>query len=129
MSSASVAVAVVTGGGRGIGLGIGRCLAAAGYRGALWDSDAGNVEPAAATLCASGAAAIGLTCDIASVDEVNRAAEDTERKLGIPYLLVNNAGTRHRARLEDLSRADWDDEVAINLSGAFQCTQTIGRRM
>jgi NAD(P)-dependent dehydrogenase (short-subunit alcohol dehydrogenase family) len=129
MSSASGAIAVVTGGGRGIGLGIGRSLAAAGYSVALWDRDADNVETAAKTLRASGGDAIGLACDIASVDDVNRAAEETQRKLGIPYLLVNNAGTRHRARLEDLSRADWDQEVAVNLSGAFQCTQTLGRRM
>ncbi len=122
-------VAIVTGGARGIGLGIGQCLAKAGYRVALWDKDGKGAAASAAKLRDTGAEAIGLGCDIGKVVEVEKAASETESKLGLPYLLVNNAGIRHRARLEDLSRADWDDEVAVNLSGAFQCTQTLGRRM
>ena len=122
-------VAVVTGAGRGIGLGIAQCLVKAGYRVALWDRDEAGAQAAAAALCEQGHHAIGLGCDVSSVDDVERAAALSEQALGVPYLLVNNAGIRHRAKLEDLARKDWDYEVAVNLSGAFQCTQTIGRRM
>ena len=44
-------------------------------------------------------------------------------------MLVNNAATRHRAPLEELSRAAWDREIATNLTGVFVCTQIVGRRM
>lgn len=126
MTQVEQRVAVVTGGARGIGLGIGQCLAKVGYRVALWDRDGKGAAASAEKL---GTKSIGLGCDIGKPEDVEKAAKETESKLGTPYLLVNNAGIRHRARLEDLSRADWDEEVAVNLSGAFQCTQTLGRRM
>jgi NAD(P)-dependent dehydrogenase (short-subunit alcohol dehydrogenase family) len=122
-------VAVVTGGARGIGLGISQRLADAGYRVAIWDRDSEGAGAAAADLRQRGATAIGIACDVSSYEQVSAAAFAVRQELGTPLLLVNNAATRHRARLEDLSRADWDDEVAINLTGVFQCTQVLGRLM
>ena len=126
---ASMKVAIVTGGARGIGFGIGQCLANAGYRVALWDRDGVGAERSASALKAQGATAFGTACDVAAYDAIETATLATERTLGVPTLLVNNAATRHRARLEDLTRADWEDEVAINFSGVFYCTQIVGRRM
>ena len=122
-------VAIVTGGARGIGFGIGTCLAAAGYRVALWDRDGEGAERAAAELRRGGTTAFGMRCDVASYESIEQATQRTEAELGIASLLVNNAATRHRAPLEDLPKADWDEEVAVNLSGVFYCTQIIGRRM
>lgn len=122
-------VAVVTGGAQGIGLGIARCLTAAGYAPALWDRNREAAVKAADDLRKVGASAIGVGCDVRDYEAVSRALDETKRRLGTPYLLVNNAAVRHRAALEDLSRSDWDNEIATNLTGAFQCTQTIGREM
>lgn len=129
MTQAPAKVAIVTGGGRGLGLGIGKCLAAAGYRVALWDRDGDNALNAAAELRTAGATAFGIACDVSDYDAVAAATQATERELGRPTLLVNNAGTRHRARLEDLTPADWQNEIGVNLSGVFYCTQLVGRRM
>lgn len=122
-------VAIVTGAGRGLGLGIARCLAAAGYRVGVWDRDGSNALATASALRETGAMAFGIACDVADYNAVAAATEATERELGRATLLVNNAGTRHRARLEDLTPADWQDEVGVNLSGVFYCTQLVGRRM
>ncbi len=129
MGGARKRMAIVTGGARGIGLGIARSLVAAGYGVALWDRDGKGAMASAKALASRGGKVIGLDCDVGNMDDVTRCAAKSEKQLGVPYLLVNNAGTRHRARLEDLSKADWDDEVATNLTGAFLCTQVIGRRM
>jgi NAD(P)-dependent dehydrogenase (short-subunit alcohol dehydrogenase family) len=127
--SAQTRVALVTGAARGIGLGIARRLAAAGYVVALLDRDGASAERSAAAMRGDGANALGFACDVARYDAVDSAVAAACERLGPPDVLVNNAGTRHRARLEDLSLSDWNDEVAVNLSGAFHCTQVAGRRM
>ncbi|MGH8851534.1 MAG: SDR family NAD(P)-dependent oxidoreductase [Casimicrobiaceae bacterium] len=119
----------MTGGARGIGLGIGQRLADAGYSVAVWDRDGGGAEAAAAELRRRGATAIGIGCDVSLPDEVAAATTAVRDGLGTPDLLVNNAAIRHRARLENLSRGDWDEEVAVNFTGVFQCTQAVGRLM
>src|SRR3954469_25944912 len=116
-------VAIVTGAARGIGLGIAHCLGRAGYAVGVWDRNAAAVTGAVESLRAASFVAHGETCDVSSYKAIEAAALATERALGTPTLLVNNAATRHRARLEDLSRDDWDNEVAINFSGVFYCTQ------
>jgi NAD(P)-dependent dehydrogenase (short-subunit alcohol dehydrogenase family) len=129
MTISSKPVAIVTGAGRGIGASIARRLAEAGYAVALWDYDADGARREAEALTAAGHRAVSARCDVADAENVEAATKAAEAALGTPYLLVNNAATRHRAPLEELSRAAWDREIATNLTGAFQCTQTVGKRM
>jgi glucose 1-dehydrogenase len=122
-------LAIVTGAARGIGAAVAERLAGAGYAVALWDYDGDGAKTRAAELAAAGHRTIGGRCDVTDTAEVEAALEVAESAFGIPYLLVNNAAIRHRAPLEELPRASWDREIATNLTGAFQCTQTVGRRM
>lgn len=122
-------LAIVTGAARGIGANIAERLCAAGYAVALWDFDGDGAEAQARMLIAAGHRAIAARCDVADAAQVEAATKAAETALGIPAVLVNNAGIRHRAPLEDLPRASWDREIATNLTGVFQCTQTVGRRM
>lgn len=122
-------LAIVTGAARGIGASIAVRLASAGYAVALWDFDAAGAELQAKALVAAGRKAIAARVDVADAVAVEAATQAAESAFGIPYLLVNNAGIRHRAPLEELPRQSWDREIATNLTGPFQCTQTIGRRM
>ena len=129
MTKVSSPLAIVTGAARGIGANIAERLCAAGYAVALWDFDGEGAAARAHELTASGHRAIAARCDVADAAHVEAATTAAVQAFGAPALLVNNAGIRHRAPLEDLPRASWDREIATNLTGAFQCTQTVGRLM
>jgi 3-oxoacyl-[acyl-carrier protein] reductase len=101
-------IAVVTGASRGIGRAVTTAL-----------SNAGAVVAGCALHATPGIAA----CDVRSADDVQRFAADVERRLGAPHILVNNAGTVARARLDELSVEVWDDVVDANLKGTFLVTR------
>jgi 2-dehydro-3-deoxy-L-rhamnonate dehydrogenase (NAD+) len=118
-------VALVTGGGRGIGAGIARRLHAAGARIAVFDRDH---EPAQAL--AEELEGLPLVGDVCSQDQVERAVDLAERKLGPLSILVNNAGVTGRT---DVS---WNldvDEVRgvfeVNLIGPFLFCKTVVPRL
>ena len=129
MTTANPPLAIVTGAGRGIGANIAERLCAAGYAVALWDFAGEGAKARAGELTAAGGKAFSARVDVADATLVETATTAAVAAFGAPRLLVNNAGIRHRAPLEDLPRASWDREIATNLTGAFQCTQTVGRLM
>lgn len=129
MSKDTSPLAIVTGAAGGIGACIAERLARAGYAVAIWDFDGEGAEKQAKALVANGLRAIATRVDVADGTEVEAATQAAQNAFGVPCLLVNNAGIRHRAALEDLPRKSWDREIATNLTGPFQCTQTVGRRM
>lgn len=122
-------LAVITGAAGGIGKDLGERLSEAGYAVALWDFDGDGATSRARALTELGRLAIAARCDVADAAQVEAATREAEKAFGAPYLLVNNAAIRHRVPLEHLPRESWDREIATNLTGAFQCTQTVGRRM
>jgi NAD(P)-dependent dehydrogenase (short-subunit alcohol dehydrogenase family) len=122
-------VAVVTGGADGIGLGIAECLAEAAYDIAVWDIRGDLAEEAAVGIAARGVRAVGLQCDVSQESSVREALVNTRAKLGSPAVLVNNAGSSRRGRLEDVSLEDWQFTIGVNLTGPFLCTREVGRDM
>ena len=108
-------VALVTGGGVGIGEAIGRRLAAAGAKVALFDRDAGKAEAVAKSI--GGLAVVG---DVTSESDIEQALAQTEKTLGPIDILVNNAGITGKAgKTWELTRADWDSVLAVNVVGPF----------
>lgn len=122
----SGAVCVVTGAASGIGRATAEALAAAGARVALLDRDGQACRDAARTI---GGAALALTCDVTDVDSVQQAHEQVRRELGACRVLVNNAGLLRAGPLASVSSADWNQVLAINLTGYLCCAQVFGRDM
>lgn len=109
--------AFVTGGATGIGLAISRRLAAAGARVTIASRNAERVEAAAQSI--DGAHAVIL--DVADPGSVAAAFEAA----GPVDILVNNAGIAHAAPIHRTSLEQWQQMIAVNLTGVFLCTQAV----
>lgn len=118
------AVAVVTGGGAGIGRGIAAGLAAFGARVAVWERDE-------ATCRAAAAAVGGLACvtDVRDEPAVDAALAGTVAELGVPTVLVNNAGGVFSSPLLETAPKGWDALLRANLGQVLLCTQRVARAM
>lgn len=122
-------VCVVTGGASGIGAATAQALAKVGARVAIVDRDESAAVAAARSLADSGAQVIGIGCDIADEAAVRDAAAQVRRALGPVYGLVNNAGFLRAGELQNVSLADWNAVLAVNLTGQLLCSREFGRDM
>lgn len=121
--------AIVTGAAGGMGRAIGKSFAAAGVAVALFDRDAEGAASAAAQLRAEGANAIAAGCDIADATSVARAMDAVKGALGPADILVNNAGVLRPGSLADITLAEWNALLAVNLTGYLLCAQAARPQM
>lgn len=115
MSEENRRVAVVTGAAGGIGAATCRQLAADGFAVACLDLDASATTALAASLPAG----MAVAADVSSASSVAAAASQIRAGLGPPWLLVNAAGVFSIQRLTELSEAEWDHILGVNLKGPF----------
>ena len=114
-----MAVAVVTGAGSGIGRASAVALARRGLDVALVGRTEATLRGVAKDVEASGVRAAVVPADVSREEDVRRAAAAIFL-LGVPRVIVNNAGTAGRkARIEETSVSDWDGVLAVNLKGVF----------
>ncbi|WP_419924807.1 SDR family NAD(P)-dependent oxidoreductase [Candidatus Poriferisocius sp.] len=117
--------AVVTGGASGIGFAISTRLAADGAAVAIFDLDGVAGADAVAALSESGGTALCYAVDVADRSGVDAAVAEVSADLGPPVILVNNAGKDQFRRFVNISVQQWDDTLAVNLTGTFHCCQAI----
>lgn len=122
-------VIVVTGASRGIGRGLASALAAAGARVAVAARDEGLLYSLAGELVADGFRALAVPMDVRDVQSIQRGFDTVVAEWGRVDVLVNNAGLGANHPAEDVTEADWDDMMAVNLRGLFFCAQAAGRVM
>jgi NAD(P)-dependent dehydrogenase (short-subunit alcohol dehydrogenase family) len=122
-------VVVITGAAQGIGAACAERLAADGAHIALWDVDDARGEALAAALVARGHRATYQHCNVADRSDVDAAVADTVQRHGRIDALVNNAGIFKAANFLDISEADWDAVLDVNLKGAFLVGQAVARVM
>lgn len=114
-------VAMVTGGGQGIGEAICRRLAAAGAKVGVFDMDAARAQRVALDI-----GGVPVAGDVTSEADVETAVEEVRDRAGPVDILVNNAGiTGKAARLWELTRADWDVVLAVNVIGPVLCSKAV----
>lgn len=118
-------VALVTGGASGIGAAIASAYAAKGARIAVVDLNGSGAAEHAESL-PSGR---GFGCDVSDPASVTTAVDAVIAEFGRIDVLVNSAGVARLAPAEELTLADWDATIAINLKGTFLMCQEVGRHM
>jgi glucose 1-dehydrogenase len=116
---------IVTGAAQGIGEACARRLTADGARVALWDI----ADEAGQRLEAELRAARYFHCNVALKAEVDAALAATLAAFGRLDGLVNNAGVFRAAAFLDITEADWDAVLAVNLKGSFLVGQAVAREL
>jgi NAD(P)-dependent dehydrogenase (short-subunit alcohol dehydrogenase family) len=129
MAATTRPTAFVTGASYGVGAATALALARAGYDVALSATRAQNLSETVTALDAFGGRVLPLILDLGSRTSIERAVHEIVGAFGGLDLLVNNAGTNLRARAIDVTTAQWDEMITVNVTGAFQLTQQVGRHL
>ena len=110
-------VAVITGAASGIGLALAIEAARRGMDVALADISADAIAAASAQVEAEGVRAIAVVVDVRSLGDVEKLRDETEARLGAPWLVANNAGVAKVALAWGMDEAGWRRMLDINIGG------------
>lgn len=122
-------VAMVTGASQGIGYGLARLLAGAGAKVAVCARDVKAVEGLCAEIGARGGKAKAYRLDVTNLEKIGAVTKAIRQDFGRLDILVNNAGLGANHPAVDVTEADWDSLMDVNLKGLFFCCQAAGRIM
>lgn len=122
-------VAMVTGSGQGIGKAIASRFAQEGADIAVVDLNRDAAMGAADAIRGLGRRALVEVADVSDSEAVAGILSGVVREFGKLDVLVNNAGIEKRAPFLDITPADWQRQIDVNLSGTFYCTQAAAREM
>lgn len=122
--------AVVTGAGTGIGQAIALAFAKEGASVVVdYVGDASVAEETLSKINAMGGKSLGVAADVSNPDQVNELIQQTLAAFGKLDIFVNNAGIEKKFAFVDYPLEEWQKIVAVNLTGAFLCSQAAARQM
>jgi len=116
-------IAIVTGGGGGIGGAVVRRFAREGAKLAVVDIDPEAAKATASELTAQGSDAIPVVADVTKKPSVKKMMQNVLDRWSRIDILVNVAGGAERKPVVEMTVADWDYVVDMNLKSAFLCSQ------
>ena len=122
-------VAIVTGGSRGLGAEFAEGLAEAGASLMLCARRDEWLVPGVEALRGRGFTAHAMRCDVSNIEQVQAVIDATVERFGQIDILINNAGVSWGERPEQMTLAQWQKVIDINLTGAFLFSQAAGREM
>jgi 3-oxoacyl-[acyl-carrier protein] reductase len=129
MTESAGRIALVTGASQGIGRACALALAKAGATVALAARNTAKLAEVQAEIEAAGGAAAAFAMDVANEESIKAGAAAVLERFGKVEILVNNAGITRDDLMLRMKRADWDDVLTTNLTGAFLLTQALLRPM
>ena len=119
-------VALVTGGSRGIGAAVAVALGGAGAEVAVnYRERADAAKAVCGKIRKIGKKTIAVQADVSIAVEVKRMVAQVEAQLGAIDILVNNAAIARPRKLEDITEAEWDEVLTVNLKSVFLVTQAV----
>lgn len=121
--------AIVTGAGMGLGKAMAEALSAHGANIVVADVDEAAGRETVRELGEKGAKALYVAMDVRNQDQVVAAVRTTVEAFGALDILVNNAGIGRPKPSLDVTRAEWQEVIDINLTGVFFMAQAAGRQM
>lgn len=122
-------IALVTGASYGVGAAAAKALAQDGFDLVITATRAENLAKASDEITALGRNVLTLDLDLRAQDSIEGAVAKALDRFGRIDVLVNNAGANLRRRAVDITRAEWNDLMAINVTGTFFLTQQVGRHL
>ncbi len=121
-------IALITGGANGIGLATATRFAKEGAKIILWDVSA-NGNEVVEGLKKEGYEAVFKKISVTNETDVQKAVAEVREQFGRIDILINNAGITRDRTLLNMSKQEWDDVIAVNLTGVFNCTQAVAPMM
>jgi len=119
-------VAIVTGGGQGIGEAIAVRLATEGADVAVVDLNLPAAEAVAKRVASLGRGSLAIRCDVSSAPDVAAMRDRVRAEFGKIDILVNNAGIAGKnAPLIDVTEAEWDQVMAVDVKSVFLCAKAV----
>jgi NAD(P)-dependent dehydrogenase (short-subunit alcohol dehydrogenase family) len=122
-------VAIVTGAGHGIGRGIALRFAQEGAQVVVADVLVERADETASMIEEGGGQGLVIEVDVSQRPQVEAMVHRVVEAFDRIDILVNNAGLTGRVPLLDMTDADWDRMMAVNLKGPFLCSQAVVRHM
>ena len=112
--------AVITGSSRGIGAAIAQRLAAAGYGVCVnYVNNQARAEEVVKKIKEAGGEAFAFQADVADFKQAKALVDETAKRFSGIRIVVNNAGFSQHRTLDEMTVADWERSLAVNLSAAF----------
>jgi len=118
-------VAIITGAGRGIGHATSLKFGHEGAKVVACDINADQAQQTAQDVIGAGGEALGCQIDVRDPPSIARMVNTVIKKYGRIDCLVNNAGIVQDATLKNMSEAQFDDVIEINLKGVYNCTKAV----
>ena len=120
-------VALITGGASGIGRATAILFAREGAAVAVVDRNEAGGQSVADTIARDGGRALFERGDVTRAPDCRRVVKRTARELGGLHIVINNAGIIRRATVLELSEAEWDQVMSVNVKSIFSCQSTLFR--